>query len=201
MRSLRAGIFISRNEMTINNFIETILFVINKIIDYNSSLNQVTPTLFDQKKFAKKNEDDVSTSQSSNEESGSTIFEKEDKYSLVDYLYYWVQKMEFNENLLVLTMMYIDKILAKDFILTDDNAKNLLFTSMVITQKYYEDENFKDEDYSKLGQLNAEELIKMEVEFLSFIDFSLHISDDEFNKYKYKMKDMWENKLSFLSFE
>ena len=41
----------------------------------------------------------------------------------------------------------------------------------------------------------------MEVEFLSLIDFSLHISDDEFNKYKYKMKDMWENKLSFLSFE
>ena len=201
MRSLRAGIFISRNEMTINNFIETILFVINKIIDYNSSLNQVTPTLFDQKKFAKNNEDDISTSQSSNEESGSTLLEKEDKYSLVDYLYYWVQKMEFNENLLVLTMMYIDKILAKDFILTDDNVKNLLFTSMVITHKYYEDENFKDEDYSKLGQLNSEELIKMEVEFLSFIDFSLHISDDEFNKYKYKMKDMWENKLSFLSFE
>ena len=201
MRSLRSGIFISRNEMTINNFIETILFIINKIIDYNSTLNQVTPTLFDQKKFAKKNEDDVSTSQSSNEESGSILLEKEDKYSLVDYLYYWIQKMEFNENLLVLTMMNIDKILAKDFILTDDNVKNLLFTSMVITQKYYEDENFKDKDYSKLGQLNAEELIKMEVEFLSLIDFSLHISDDEFNKYKYKMKDMWENKLSFLSFE
>ena len=153
------------------------------------------------KKFAKNNEDDISTSHSSNEESGSTLLEKEDKYSLVDYLYYWVQKMEFNENLLVLTMMYIDKILAKDFILTDDNIKNLLFTSMVITQKYYENENFKDKDYSKLGQLNSEELIKMEVEFLSLIDFSLHISDDEFNKYKYKMKDMWENKLSFLSFE
>ena len=54
MRSLRAGIFISRNEMTINNFVETILFVINKIIDYNSSLNKVTPTLFDQKKICQK---------------------------------------------------------------------------------------------------------------------------------------------------
>ena len=96
--------------------------------------------------------------------------------------------------------MNIDRILAKEFILTDDNVKNVLFTCMVITQKYYEDENFKDKDYSKLVQLNAEELIKMETEFLSLIDFSLHISEEEFNKYKYRMKDIWKKKLSFLNF-
>ena len=200
MRTLRATILTSRNEMTKNDFIETVLYIINKILDYSSSLDQITPTLFDRKNIIKKSDDDISTSQSSNEENDTTLLEKEDKFSLADYLYYWVEKMEFNDNLLILTMMNIDKILTKEFILTDDNVKNVLFTCMVITQKYYEDENFKDKDYSKLIQLNAEELIKMEMEFLSLIDFSLHISDEEFNKYKYKMKDIWKKKLSFLNF-
>ena len=200
MRTLRATILTSRNEMTKNDFIETVLYIINKILDYSSSLDQITPTLFDRKNIIKKSDDDISTSQSSNEENDTTFLEKEDKFSLADYLYYWVEKMEFNDNLLILTMMNIDKILAKEFILTDDNVKNVLFICMVITQKYYEDENFKDKDYSKLVQLNAEELIKMETEFLSLIDFSLHISEEEFNKYKYRMKDIWKKKLSFLNF-
>jgi hypothetical protein len=200
MRTLRATILTSRNEMTKNDFIETVLYIINKILDYSSSLDQITPTLFDRKNIIKKSDDDISTSQSLNEENDATPLEKEDKFSLADYLYYWVEKMEFNDNLLILTMMNIDKILAKELILTDDNVKNVLFTCMAITQKYYEDENFKDKDYSKLVQLNAEELIKMEIEFLSLIDFSLHISEEEFNKYKYKMKDIWKKKLSFLNF-
>ena len=202
MRTLKGTILTSRNEMTKSDFIETILFIINKILDYSSSLNQITPTIFDQKKRVEE-EDNISTSQSSNEENGKTSIiekEKEDIFTLADYLYFWVEKMEFNDNLLILLMMNIDKLLAKDFILTDDNVKNVLFICMVITQKYYEDENFKDKDYSKLGQLNTEELIKMEIEFLSLINFSLHISEDEFIKYKYKMKDMWKKKLSFLNF-
>ena len=183
MRTLRATILTSRNEMTKNDFIETVLYIINKILDYSSSLDQITPTLFDRKNIIKKSDDDISTSQSSNEENDTTFLEKEDKFSLADYLYYWVEKMEFNDNLLILTMMNIDKILAKEFILTDDNVKNVLFTCMVITQKYYEDENFKDKDYSKLAQLKVQELFKMEIEFLSLIDFSLHISEEEFNKF------------------
>ena len=122
MRTLRATILISRNEMKKNDFIETVLFIINKILDDSSSIDQIAPTLFDRKNIIKKCNEDISTSQSSND-----------------------------DNLLILTMMNIDKILAKEFILTDDNVKNVLFTCMVITQKYYEDENFKDKDYSKLA--------------------------------------------------
>ena len=96
--------------------------------------------------------------------------------------------------------MNIDKILSKEFILTFSNVKNVLFTCMVITQKYYEDENFTDKDYSKIINIDANELIQMEIEFLSLIDFSLHISDEEFNKYKNKIKKVWENNLSFFTF-
>jgi len=71
---------------------------------------------------------------------------------------------------------------------------------MIITQKYYEDENFTDKDYSKIVRLNPKELIKMEIEFLSMIDFSLHISDDDFHKYKGKIEDIWKSTLSLFSF-
>ncbi len=96
--------------------------------------------------------------------------------------------------------MNIDKLLSKEFILTSDNVKNVLFTSMIITQKYYEDENFTDKDYSKIVRLNPKELIKMEIEFLSMIDFSLYISDDDFHKYKGKIEDIWRSTLSLFSF-
>ena len=125
MRTLKGTILTSRNEMTQSDFIETILFIINKILDYSSSLNQITPTIFDQKKRVEE-EDNITTSQSSNEENGKTSIiekEKEDNFTLADYLYFWVEKMDFNDNLLILLMMNIDKLLAKDFILTDDNVK------------------------------------------------------------------------------
>ena len=96
--------------------------------------------------------------------------------------------------------MNIDKLLSKEFILTENNVKNVLFTSMVLTQKYYEDENFNDKDYSKIIGINTNELIKMQIEFLSLVDFSLHITDEKFAKYKYNLEDMWRKNLSIFSF-
>jgi hypothetical protein len=202
MRTLGNGILISRKEMSKQDYIETILYIIRKILDYTSSLNKITPTLFDKKIYHNEdNDSDISTNISSNEDNNSnSIVTKDDKLTLADYLYFWVEQLEFEENLLILTMMNIDKILSKEFILTFSNVKNVLFTCMIITQKYYEDENFTDKDYSKIINIDANELIQMEIEFLSLIDFSLHISDEEFNKYKNKIKKVWKNNISFFTF-
>ena len=201
MRNLKGVILFKKNEMTKNDFIETILFIIRKVLDYTSSLSQIAPSSFDHKEQKEENDNDnMNTSQSSNEENENTCnlsLEKEDLFSLTDSLYYWAEIMNFNENLLILTLMNIDKILAKDFILSSDNVKNVLFTCMVITQKYYEDESFNDKDYSKILKISPKELIKMEIEFLSLLDFSLNISEEEFNEYKYKMKKIWKDNLLF----
>ena len=81
---------------------------------------------------------------------------------------------------------------SSEFILNKKNVKNVLFTCMITTQKYYEDQNFNDKDYSKLIKIDANEVIKMEVEFLSLIDFSLHIHEEEFLEYKKKYKGYLE---------
>ena len=206
MNTGRCAIISSKNEMTKNDLIETILLIINKILDYTSTLNQITPTLFDKSILSQENEDDgsVSTGQSSGDDNGGKSTQnkdnEEDKYTLTDYFYFWAKKLQFNENMLILTLMNIDKLLSKEFILTENNVKNVLFTSMVLTQKYYEDENFNDKDYSKIIGINTNELIKMQIEFLSLVDFSLHITDEKFAKYKYNLEDMWRKNLSIFSF-
>ena len=204
MKTLRKSlILVQKDEMSKEDIKETILFIINKILDYTSSLQQKTPSIFDTNYLEQeKDNDSASTNTSSNDESFSDISPKSnmEKYTLTDYFYFWVEKLEFGEDLLILTMMNIDKILSKQFILNSDNVKNLLFTCMVVTQKYYEDVIFNDKDYSKIGGYKTEELINMEVEFLELLDFSLHIKEEEFIKYKSKMITLWRDNLSYLSF-
>ena len=203
MQNLRGSFLITKNSMTKKDLIETILFIINKILDYTSALEETIPTIFDQKiKEGESDNGGLSTSPSSNDESNNPILEEEDKLTWTDYFYFWIEKMDFNENLLVLAMMNIDKILASsEFILTEKNVKNVLFICMIITQKYYEDQNFNDKDYSKLIKIDVNDVIKMEVEFLSLIDFSLHIPEEEFLEYKKNIKGIWKKSLSLFSFD
>ena len=193
----------ANSEMGKKDIIETILFVLSRIIDYTSELEKRTPSIFDKNYFQHvTNLDKLSPSSSSIEENSTIlkISKKEENFTLNDYFYFWIKKLDFNENLLLLTIMNIDKLLAKNFILTSENVKNILFTCMVITQKDYEDENYNDKDYAKLFKISTEELISMEVEFLKYVDFSLYISEDEFIKYKRKMYKMWKKSFSCLNY-
>ena len=87
----RCTIISSKNEMTKSDLIETILLIINKILDYTSTLNQITPTLFDKDILSQENENDgsVSTGQSSGDDNGGEFIQdkdnKEDKFTLTDY--------------------------------------------------------------------------------------------------------------------
>ena len=201
-------IFSKKNDMADDDLIELVLIILYKILDYTNNLEQRTPSIFDQKNSKNLKQeidlDKLSTSSSSNEE--NINFEKNKKnkndenLTLHDLLYFWIKKLEFNKNLLLLTMMNIDKLLSSDFILTEDNIKNVLFTCMILTQKNYEDDVYNDKDYAKLIDISTEDLIKMEIEFLKYINFSLYINEEQFNNYQRKMYNIWENTLSFFNF-
>ena len=192
-----------KNKISRNDLIETILIIVQRILEYTSSLDQRTPSILDKNYIPQEfDSDKLSTSCSSNDETSNIVEkDKEDNFTLNDYLHFWVEKLEFNENLLILTMMNIDKLLSNEFVLTNDNIKNVLFTCMVITQENYEDENFKDKDYAKLLDISPEDLINMELTFLQYTDFSLYISEEEFLEYKEKMNKMWKDNLSYISFD
>ena len=194
---------IPSKEMTKRDLIETLLIILQKITEYTDTLEQRTPSIFD-KNISQQQEldmEDLSTCSSSNEENFIiNNSDKKDNDTLTDFFYFWIDKLNFDENLLLLTMMNIDKLLSKEFILTEDNIKNVLFTCMIITQKNYEDVNYTNKDYAKILNVSVEDLLNMELVFLGYIDFSLYISQEDFDEYKLKIQKFWKKTLSFLTF-
>ena len=192
-------------EMTKKDIIETILFILDQIISYTSKLNQSTTSIFDRKETEEK---DSQAEQSTDffffftdkiQEIKSGSPKKNEKLSLCELIYYWAEVLKFDEDLLVLMTMNLDKILNSNLIiLSDKNVENVIFTLMVITQKYYEDINFTDKDYSKVVKIDCDELINMQMELLDLIDYSLNNNEDEFKKYKIKMRRLCEKHFLYL---
>jgi hypothetical protein len=199
MRRILYDMNISK-EMTKKDIIETILFIMRQILNYTSKLKETIPSVFDKKEKEDKNIlSDLSTSQSdslSDKENDNSL---EEKYSFAELIYYWIEKLNFNEDMLYLMMMNLDKLLnSKKIILNDKNVENILFTCMVITQKYYEDVIFSDKDYSKLKNIEYDDLINMQMDFLETINYSLLINKDDLEQYKIKMKRVWKKNMLFL---
>ena len=192
-------------EMSKKDIIETILFILDQILSYTSKLNQSTTSIFDKKETEEKDSQaelstdfsDSPTDKIQEVEKGPST--KKEKLSLSELIYYWAEVLKFDENLLVLMTMNLDKILnANLIILSDKNVENVIFTLMVITQKFYEDINFTDKDYSKVSKIQCDDLINMQMELLDFIDYSLNNNEDEFKKYKIKMRRLCEKHFLYL---
>ena len=187
-------------EMSKKDIIETILFILKQILDYTSKLKETIPSVFDKKEKEDKNAlSDLSTCQSdslSDKENDNSL---EEKYTFGELINYWIEKLNFDEDMLYLMMMNLDKLLnSKKIILNDKNVENILFTCMVITQKYYEDVIFSDKDYSKLKNIEYDDLINMQIDFLETINYSLLINKDDLEQYKIKMKRVWKKNMLFL---
>ena len=199
MRRMLYDMTISK-EMSKKDIIETILFILKQILDYTSKLKETIPSVFDKKEKEDKNAlSDLSTCQSdslSDKENDNSL---EEKYTFCELINYWIEKLNFNEDMLYLMMMNLDKLLnSKKIILNDKNVENILFTCMVITQKYYEDVIFSDKDYSKLKNIEYDDLINMQMDFLETINYSLLINKDDLEQYKIKMKRVWKKNMLFL---
>ena len=190
----------STDEMSKNDIIETILFIIEQILNYTSKLNQSTPSIFDKKEKDEINDKSELTTDSTDPNSEEIENNaKYDKFSLAQYLYYWTDKLNLNENLLLLMTMNLDKILeSQKIILSEKNVENLLYTCMIITQKFYEDDSFSDKDYSKLKKVDIDELINMQIELLNLIDYSLLIDEADLSRYKKRMNQICQKNMLHL---
>ena len=190
----------STDEMSKNDIIETILFIIEQILNYTSKLNQSTPSIFDKKEKDEINDKSELTTDSTDPNSEEIENNaKYDKLSLTQYLYYWTDKLNLNENLLFLMTMNLDKILeSQKIILSEKNVENILYTCMIITQKFYEDDSFSDKDYSKLKKVDIDELINMQIELLNLIDYSLLIDEADLSRYKERMNQICQKNMLHL---
>ena len=184
-----------------NNYevIETIQQILTDITNYSADLDERTPSIFD---FSNENEienSNYSTCISSNSESSEkSDFQK--SYSNFDFdldifISKFAKKFKFNDNMLVLALMNIDKILDNNFIITDNNVKSLFYISMIEVQKLYEDEPFSNSEYAYIIGISTKKLYKMEMEFLELIDYKLFVSDNDFSNYKKNLYLFYKEKV------
>ena len=154
----------------IKNIKNNSLSILETILDYTSTLKKRTPSVFD-------NHSDI-----------NVVLSNLDNYDFEDLFRFCVKIFKINDNLLVLIMMYIDKIISNgNLILCEKNINKLFYTCLMITQKYYEDNSFNNKTYAKLVCISCDELLEMEMEFMNMINFELFIKDEDFEKYKEKI--------------
>ena len=144
----------------IKNFAKSISIIINELIDSNS-----------------KNENE--------NENKNDIFETKGipDISLYEYLIRIISYSNCEENTLILSLIYIDKI-SKIKQLNKFNIYKILFTSILISLKFYEDEIFTNSYYSQIAGVSEKELIIMEYDFFILLNFNLFIKEEIFNTFK-----------------
>ena len=163
-------------QMEIRDLIDTCIGIIKNILKFTSKLIPIK-SIFDinQKQFS-----DTDSDSSDNESENMEIISKMEIDEFIERI---VNYLHIDNTLLVLSMMILDKVLANKFILTENNVHKMIFICFMETQKFYEDENFKNKDYALVCGVSVDELLLMEVSFMELINFNLFIKDEDYQNY------------------
>ena len=86
---------------------------------------------------------------------------------------------------LISALIILDRFCKKQkIILTEFNIHRLLFVSVLIAIKSYEDKYFTNTFYAKICGINTSVLNKLEYEFICSLDFKIYIEKSLYNKYQ-----------------
>ena len=116
-----------------------------------------------------------------------SVFSAKDppQISILDYLNRIKYYSQIENNTLICSLIYIDKLCTlNEIVLTELNIHRILFTAILLSIKYNEDLIYKMDYYSKIAGVSLKELKKLESEFVSKINFELYINDNDFEKYR-----------------
>ena len=103
-----------------------------------------------------------------------------------------IQKFtELEENTLICSLIYLDKLTQMNgVILSPYNIHRLLFIAILTSIKYNEDVIYNYDYYAKVAGVSAKELNHLECKFLDLLQFKLFISKEEFETYKKYLMDI-----------
>ena len=103
--------------------------------------------------------------------------------SIYDYIIRIISYSNCDENILISSLVYFDKI-EKIKKITYSNVYKILFTSILLSLKYNEDEIYNNEYYSQIAGVSKYELKQMEYEYFVLLNFNLHIEEELFELFK-----------------
>ena len=104
--------------------------------------------------------------------------------SIKDYLERLYKHTKINCSTIILILIYIDRICnIQKFKLTYFNIHKLILASMIIANKFNEDEQYTTKFYSKQGGLPIAEIAFLEYKFFFLLNFNLFVKDELYKKY------------------
>lgn len=92
-------------------------------------------------------------------------------------------------------LIYIEKLLSKmdeeykqiggfdQVLFTSYNAHRIILSAFLLAHKYWEDKHYRLASIARVGGIERDELIMLEVEFLNFIDHRLFVDEETVSKY------------------
>ena len=83
--------------------------------------------------------------------------------------------IEAEDNTLILSLIYIDRIIEISSILTPYNIHRIALVAILISLKYNEDECYGFGFYATIAGISVKELKKLEREFIDLIKFKLYV--------------------------
>jgi formylmethanofuran dehydrogenase subunit D len=85
----------------------------------------------------------------------------------------------------ILALIYIDRLIQRNhFLLSELNVHRVCITAVLLAAKFFDDAYYNNAYYAKVGGVLVSEMNGLEVEFLFRINFSLHVTPEEFIKYQ-----------------
>ena len=105
--------------------------------------------------------------------------------SIANFLERIVQYTKVEEQTLISSLIFIDRLCNEgEIMLTEFNVHRIMFTAVLLSIKYNEDQIFNMEYYAQICGLKKEELKKLEFSFCTLVKFNFYIQQTEFERYQ-----------------
>ena len=104
--------------------------------------------------------------------------------------------MEIDQNVLILTMMNLDKLISinQELKINKYNCYKIFFVCLIETNKLYDDFIVPRKALCNAGLINSNEFLFIESEFLEKIKYNLYNEERDFFEYKKKLSNLYEVK-------
>lgn len=105
--------------------------------------------------------------------------------SIEEYLIRIQTYANMERSTLIISLILIDRLCQQsNLTLTYHNIHRIIFSSILISIKYNEDNYYDNKYYAEIAGVKIKELKLLEYNFISLLHFNLFIQDDIYEKYK-----------------
>ena len=105
--------------------------------------------------------------------------------SIIDYLVRIQTYSNIEKSTLIVSLIYIDRFCNKAKItLTQYNIHRILFSAILLSIKYNEDNFYDNKYYSQIAGVKLKELKTLEYHFIKLLNCELYVSRELFDKYQ-----------------